>query len=326
MRVFRSVLSSYAGTGFTLALALSAAFCGRAYASTDWSSIQTALHASGTVLPNDVLRFELVRQDIGNINVNGLSVDENEAASGFVSFKQLTSGAVFVDGSLPVQESEVSVVQTALRQDSHIQISAIANRLAQATPNLLWVHFEAEGDGATLAASIAAALTTIHSPQAGITTIPGTENIISPGDIPQQFQTLFKEGYLEQLGDVIVFYLPRPDENRIHLGNAAAESGLGVGQSFYIHIQGGVDSVNVTMDVDFALRADEVGPVEDVLRAGGFTISSQTNNFLHDDPHLYFIHASANGNGFDFAQPLFNAVQLIQGAAGDHGHGHPEND
>jgi hypothetical protein len=52
---------------------------------------------------------------------------------------------------------------------------------------------------------------------------------------------------------------------------------------------------------------------------GGFSISSQSNNFVNDDPSLYYVHASASGNGFDFAQPLFTAVQVIEA---DSGHGH----
>jgi hypothetical protein len=321
MRKLCSVIASHAGKTLVLALALSALFCGRAYADPDWSPIENALKANGTILPNDVLRFELVRQDVGNVNVNGQAIDENEAASGFVSFKQIDDGRFFVDGSLPVLESEVAAAQLALRKDDRIHIAAITNRLILATPNLLWIHFEATGNGASLATSIAAVLATIHNPQVGVTVIPGTENIISLSDIPQQFQDLFKKGNLEQIGDVIVFYLPRPDERRIHLGRAPAELGLGVGQSFYIHIQGGVDSVIVTMDVDLALQADEVQNVADVLRAGGFTISSQSNNFINDDPHLYFVHASASGNGFDFAQPLLTAVDIINAHNGGHDHG-----
>jgi hypothetical protein len=34
------------------------------------------------------------------------------------------------------------------------------------------------------------------------------------------------------------------------------------------------------------------------------------------------VHASASGNGFDFAQPLFTAVQVIEA---DSGHGHSHN-
>ena len=322
MQALPSIFIRRIGKALALTLALFALFGGRAYAATDWSSIESAMKVNGVVLPQDVLRFELVRRDIGNITVNGQVIGENEAASGFVSFKEIENGRFFADGSIPVRDSEVQAVQTALRQDTRIHITAIGNRLAQDTPSLLWVHFEARGNGKSLATSIASVLATIQNPQLGLFVLPGTENIISLSDIPQQFQDLFKQGFLEQLGNTIVFYLPRPDERRIRLGEVPAAFGLGVGQSFYITILGDVNSVTVTMDVDFALRKDEIQQVSDVLRGGGFTISSQSNNFVNDDPSLYYVHASAMGNGFDFAQPLFTAVQII--LADSRGHGHDD--
>ena len=308
---------------FPIVILALAVFCsGRVYAATDWSAIQTAMQVNGVVLPHDVLRFELVRTDIGSINVNGQVINENESASGFVSFKEIAGGWFFADGEIPVRDSEAQAVQTALRANTNIHITGISNRLSQDTPSLLWIYFEATGKGAGLAGSIASVLATIHNPQLGLTIVPGTENIISLSDIPQQFQDLFKKGYLEQLGDTIVFYLPRPDENWMSLGPAPASIGLGVGQSFYITIQGDVNSVIVTMDVDFALRKDEVQAVSDVLRSGGFTVSSLASHYASDDPGLYYLHCSASGNGFDFAQALFTAVQIIQ-TDSSHGHVHP---
>lgn len=309
-------------TTFILTFALVAFSGGRAYAATDWSAIQSAMGTNGVVLSGDVLRFELVRLDVGNINVNGQVIVVNEAANGFVSFKEIENGKFFADGSIPVKDSEAQSVQMALRANPRIQITAIANRLSQETPSLLSIHFEARGDGANLATSIASVLATIHNPQLGLVVVPGTENIISLSDIPQQFQDLFKKGFLEQINDTIVFYLPRPDQKRISLGRTPASFGLGVGQSFYITIQGDVNSVIVTMDVDFAMRKDEIQQVSDVLRGGGFTISSQSNNYVDDDPDLYYVHASASGNGFDFAQSLFTAVQIIQADSQHRDHDH----
>jgi hypothetical protein len=323
MRKLGSIAIFPVNKALALILVLAAFSGARAYAATDWSAIQSAMNASGVVLPHDVLRFELARQDINAVQVNGQVIDSFEGASGFVSFKQIENGRFFVDGSIPVLDSESQALQAALRQDTRIHITAIANRLSQETPSLLWVHFEARGNGAHLATAIASALATIKSPQVGVFVLPGTENIISISDIPQQFQDLFKQGFLEQIGNCIVFYLPRPDERSIHLGQVPASSGLGVGHSFYILIQGDVDSEEVTMDVDMALRKEEVQQVVDVLRGGGFTVSSLSNNFVDDDPSLYYVHVFGSGNGFDFAQPLFTAVQIIEAnSRHDHDHGH----
>ena len=288
----------------------------KAFAAPDWTSIQTAIGASGTQMPGNVLRFELCRSDLaGSFTINGANPTECAVENGFVAFKPTHSqdGDVFADGSLPAQESELNALQTALRANHHIHITGIGSRVILDSPKLIWVQFEAHGNGADLATSIAAALATIHSPQMGVNVIPGTDNVFDPSTIlPANVLKLFNKGFVEQFDFVFAFYLPRPDEHSISLGDVRAESGLGVGQSFYIQVpfDGGT---NVTLDIDFALRPEEVQPVEDVLRTGGFTITSQANHYLNDDADLQFVHATASGDGFALGDSLFSAIQLIHG-------------
>jgi len=313
MRALRFVTRGGPGT-IAFLLALFTMFCGKSFAATDWSAIQTALGTDGTELPGNVLRFELARLDL-TVSVNGQVLPQQEVAAvanGYIAFKPIHDSLFFADGSLPAQESELSALETALRQNSHIHITAIANHQILISPALVWVHFEAIGDGAEIATSLATALKTIHSP-IGISVIPGTNSVFDPGSLlPPNFLKLFNEGFVEQVTDIFVFYLPRPDENRIALGPVRAETGLGVGQSFYIQIpfSGGTNSA--TLNIDFALRADEIQQVEDTLRAGGFTVSAQHNQFVNDSPHLYFVHASATGDGFALGNTLYNVIEIIQ--------------
>ena len=313
------------GSSIALALALFTLLCGRSFAATDWSAIQTALGANGVQLPGDVLRFELVRQDL-TISVNGQAVPTEETAAianGYIGFKAIGDSQFFVDGSLPAQETELSALELAIRHDSHIRITAIANNQILETPKLIWLHFEATGDGAEIATSLASALTTIHSPQINVTVIPGTNSVFNASSLlPPQFLKLFDEGFVEQLTDIFAFYLPRPDEQSISIGPARAETGLGVGQSFYIQIPFSGGTNQATLNIDFALRADEIQPVEDALRAGGFTISAQHNQFVDDSPRLFFVHASATGDGFSLGNTLYDVIQIIQQSSRNHGHDH----
>jgi hypothetical protein len=307
-------------------LALFTLFSSKSFATTDWSAIQTALGANGTEFPGDVLRFELARLDL-TVTANGQTLPVNEVAeiaNGYIGFKPAGDSRFFVDGSLPAQESEVSALQVALRQNSHIHITAIVNHQILITPQLVWVHFEATGDGADLATSLAAALKTIHSPQLGIIVIPGTNSVFNPSSIlPPQYLKLFDEGFVEQFTDIFAFYLPRPDEHRLSVGPVRAETGLGIGQSFYIQIPFSGGTNQATLNIDFALRADEIQPVEDELRAGGFTISAQHNQFVNDFPHLYFVHASASGDGFSLGTTLLDVIDIIQQKSKEnHDHDH----
>jgi hypothetical protein len=151
-----------------------------------------------------------------------------------------------------------------------------------------------------------------------VTVIPGTDNVFNPASIlPPKLLKLFDEGFVEQLDFIFAFYLPRPDASAINIGDVRSESGLGVAQSFYIQVPFSGGS-NVTLDVDFALRPDEVQPVEDTLRAGGFSITSQGNHYAHDTPHLMFVHATGSGDGFTLGTSLYNAIQIIRASARQH--------
>jgi hypothetical protein len=315
MRALRSISRGKLRTS-AFALAIITLLCRSSFAATDWSAIQSALGANGTEFPGNVLRFELSRLDL-TITANGqpLSPSSMNAAiaNGFIGFKPTGGSRFFVDGSLPAQDSELVALQTALRADKRIHITAIVNHaVVSVTPKLFWVHFEATADGAELATSLNEALKTIHSPQLGQNIIPGTNNVFDPSLLPPEFMRLFDKGFVEQFNLIFAFYLPRPDERRTTIGPVKAETGLGIGQSFYIQIpfEGGTNSA--ILNIDFALRADEIQPVEDVLRAGGFTISSQSSWFVSESPRLYFVHASAAGDGFALGNTLLDVVRIIQ--------------
>ncbi|HUA99318.1 MAG TPA: DUF1259 domain-containing protein [Terracidiphilus sp.] len=326
--VFLRSMRSSVVKALALAFVFSLTFAGKIYAATDWSAIQSALNATGNVMPGNVLRFELVRQDLTSLAVNGQPVPGFEiaaVANGFIAFEHMYSGQYFVDGSLPAQETELASLEAALRADKAIRITAVVNHVIEETPALIWVHFEATGDGASLATALASALQTINNPQENVLVVPGTNTVFNPASIlPPQYLKLYDEGYVEQLNGIFVFYLPRPDEHQIWLDGARAETGLGVGQTFYIQIDfnGGT---NATLNVDFALRAGEVQAVEDALRAGGFTVTSQSSHYFGDQPHLYFVHVAGSGDGFTLGQALYNAVEIIQ-ADSHGGHDHDWDD
>ena len=304
-----------AAPAIAVAFAMFSLSTARAFAATDWSAIQTAMHADGVVMPGDVLRFELVRQDL-SMTVDGTAVPSFQVAAvsnGFVAFKPMANGHFYADGSLPTLESEMADMVPVLLTHPHIRITSIENRIINESPRLVWVHFEGTGTGTQLSGWIAAALAKIHDPQVGVTVIPGVNSIINPSQIlPPKVLALFNEGFVEQLTDIFAFYLPRPNEQSIMLGNhVKAESGLGVGQSFYIQVpfSGGSD---ITLNIDFALRVEDLSEVQTLLRNGGFTITGQSNNFVDESRRLYFLHATASGDGFALGQVLLNIIDVIQ--------------
>lgn len=284
-------------------------------AATDWSAIQSALQASGTVLPGNVLRFELVRQDLP-MTVNGAAVPTAEiaaVANGFVAFTPLSNGQFYADGALPAVDGEVPALEMALLKHQHIHITSVGSHLLNESPKLIWVHFEATGTGAQLGVWLATALETIHTPQIGVYVVPGPTTVFDPTKIlPPDLLKLYDEGFVEQLNGIFAFYLPRPQGTSLVInGKVNSQTGLGVGQSFYIQVPFSGGS-QVTLNVDFALRVIDLQPVESMLTAGGFTITSQNTHFQDESRLLYFVHATGSGDGFALGTTLYNVIQTIQ--------------
>jgi hypothetical protein len=271
----------------------------------DWTSVQSAFGANGTVLPGPVLHFDLVRSDL-SITVNNQPLNPAEVANGYVNFKLLQDGRYFADGSLPAEESQVPALSSALRTNTAVHISAIVNHAALETPKLLWVHFEARGAEAQLASDIAAALATINNPQQNVTATP-----LSASEVPAAYQALFSSanGTITQLnGAVYEVVIPRPDEYRYHLGNIPASASLGVGVTFYAQPLTGN---TIALNSEFALNRAELQDVIDALKNDGFTVPALHDHFIDDQDRLYFVHGFAVGDQNTLSTSLLNSLPPI---------------
>jgi uncharacterized protein DUF1259 len=275
----------------------------------DWTPIQTAFGANGTVLSGPVLHFDLVRSDL-SISVNNQLLNPAEVANGYVNFKQLQNGRYFADGSLPAEEAQVPALSSALRANPAVHISAIVNHTALETPKLLWVHFEARGDGAQLANSIAAALGAINNPQRNV-----TATALRASEVPAAFQPLFTAGNatITQLnGAVYEVVIPRPDEYRYQLGNIPATASLGVGVTFYAQP---ITGNTIALNTEFALNRAELQGVTDGLKNAGFTVPAMHDHFADDEIRLFFVHGFAVGDQNALGNSLLTVLPPIYDAA-----------
>jgi hypothetical protein len=330
-----------------------------ARAATDWSAFRNALGTNGIELPNDVLRFPLVRDDL-KIKVSGRKVSPALFASGFISVTPTTliplnGGApiagqaappteqfYFVVGAIPAEDWNADPVARALRTCTCIQISSIMNHGAKSSPNMVWVHFEGTGTAKKLTDALVSALAIVDEPQRKVS----SGAIDLSAYVPSIYQALYHQGTMEYLNDVYVFTLSRPEQSRITIGVVPAIPAFGVGQTVTVQAldqavaskhgdsrdgdskhgdskdgdskdcdSKAVDSTDgdsLIFNAEFALRGDEVQPVSDALRAGGFQISAQGIHYLDDNVRLYFVHAFARPENASAAEAaLANAFSLI---------------
>jgi hypothetical protein len=271
----------------------------------DWTPIQTALGANGTVLTGPVLHFDLVRSDL-SITINSQALDSAEAANGYINFKLLQDGHYFADGALPAEEAQVPALTSALRANPVVHISAIVNHAALEIPKLLWVHFEVRGTSAELASDLAAALATIDNPQRNVSVVA-----LSSSDVPSGYQALFTaaRGTITQLNETVYeVVIPRPDEHRYQLGNIPASASLGVGVTFFAQPLLGN---NIALNAEFALNHAELQDVIDALTKAGFAVPALHDHFVDDHDRLYFVHGFVVGDANALATALWTSLPPI---------------
>jgi hypothetical protein len=268
-----------------------------------YAPIQSYMGATGVIQPDGALHYDLVRSDL-SISINGQAVNSAELA-GYVNFKDLYNGAWFVTGSLPAVESQAAAVQAALRVDPNINITAVVNQVALATPHMLWIHFEAQGSSSTLAHEIAIALERINNPQKGVTSVPVALSVI-PGEL---FQDAFigANGTIAQLnGSVYVFTVPRGDITSYAFGAVPASTSLGVSYTFYVQPLSTAN--NVVLTTDLSLSNQELQVVRDALVASGLTIGSVHGNYIDDSQRLFNVNAYATGDAATLGNSLYNSL------------------
>jgi hypothetical protein len=271
----------------------------------DWTPIQTALDANGTILPGPVLHFDLVRSDL-SITVNGQALNPAEVANGYINFELLSTGLYFADGALPAEESQVPALSAALQANSAVHISAIVNHAALESPKLLWVHFEARGAAAGLATDIAAALATIDNPQQNVTAVP-----VTAGQVPPAYQVIFTAagGTITQLnGAVYEIVVPRPDEYRYQIGGVPASASLGVAVTFFVQPLSGS---TVAANAEFALNQGEVQDVIAALSKDGFAVPALHDHFADDHDRLFFVHGFEVGDQNTLTTELWSSLPPI---------------
>ncbi len=290
---------------FFLPLALCLAFTLSSHATPTpyYAPIQGYMGAKGVIQADGVLHFDLVRSDLA-ISVNGQAVNSAELP-GYVNFKDLFNGSWFVTGSLPAVESQAATVQAALRIDPNINITAVVNQVALATPHLLWIHFEAQGSSSTLAHEIATALERINNPQKGVTSVPVAISVV-PGAI---FQDAFigANGTITQLnGSVYVFTVPRGDITSYAFGTVPASTSLGVSYNFYV--QPLSTGNNIILTTDLSLSNQELQVVRDALVATGLNVGAVHGDYIDDSQRLFNVNAYATGDAATLGNSLYNSL------------------
>lgn len=296
---------------FVLAITLASA---HAYATTNWSVIQQALGNSGTLLPNGVLRYELVRSDLTSLAVNGVPAVPSVLAAGYLAFAPIPNNTtdVYITGAIPLQETEVSIAVDFLRAVG-MTVSAVVNEALGENPKLEWVYFAGQGTQQTLATGLQQGMGALANPQ-NVAIVPMNAANNYDGDgitaLPASYQQIISIGILQQLGPTgaFEFLLPLATESTITVNGIAASVGLGIAHVFYFEP---LSDGTVNFNVELALAPAQVKPVINDLRGLGLSVTAQHNHFL-PATGLYYVHVFYHGDGTTLMDSLTAGLPQLE--------------
>jgi biotin operon repressor len=268
----------------------------------DTAAIDRAMGRSGVPQAGDVYRVNFPRTDL-NVTVGSVKVKPGFALGSWAAFKNAGAKAV-VHGDLVLLDAEINPVISALQQHG-FDITAVHNHLISESPKIMYVHYWGEGDAATLAAGVKAALGQSKTPLGPVN--PAAPGAAAADDLPaeQIQQAIGLNGTVN--GGVLGLSQPRPET--IQMMGVTMPPSMGMATSINFQSAG---AGKVAATGDFVMVADEVNKVARRLRQNGIQIAALHNHLLHGTPELYFMHFWAEGDAATVAAGLKAALAELK--------------
>jgi Domain of Unknown Function (DUF1259) len=259
-----------------IALLLSATIPASAQQSIDTAAIVKALGRNGTAMPGGVYRVSFPRSDL-RVTIGSIRIAPGLALGSYAAFEPAGAGALAA-GDLVLLEDEIEPVTQSL-QASGFQITALHNHLRNERPHVMYLHFMATGDAATIATNLHKALSLTHTPLV----TPKPPDMSAPWFASDLQQSLGRTG--KSTNGVISISIARQEDVTMDGTPIAPAMGVATALNFQ-----GVGNARVATTGDFVLIGSEVVPVERTLISHGFEVTALHSHMIDDSPHLYYMH------------------------------------
>ena len=216
----------------------------------------------------------------------------------WMSFRQGPSNVV-TDGDLVLLTTEVPAVMDALLAQG-FEITGVHNHLMGERPELMYVHFFAQGQLSALITGLKAALDATGTPTGPAK--PQTGDITYDRKVIEE--TLGKPGTAN--GSVLAFSFPDNHPVLVHGETLPPAMGMATAVNFQPAPSG------VAAAGDFALIEAQVTPVISALRKGGIVVTAVHNHLLDDTPRMIFVHFWAEGKPDVVARGVKDALAAMK--------------
>src|SRR6266436_514627 len=231
-------------------------------------------------------------------------------------FMGLTSWAAFmpgmkaeamVMGDLVLMQDEVNPVMSAAL-DAGLQVTALHNHFFFDEPKVYFMHIGGEGDTATLAKGVRAALDTVKRIRAA-TPQP-----------PQSFNSSSLPAKTSITANAIQEILGAKGESKDGMFKAVfgrtvkmpcgCEVGKEMGVNTWAAFAGTDD--NAVVDGDFVVLEDELQPALKSLRKSGINIVAIHHHMVGEEPRMIFFHYWGRGHAKDLAVAVATALKFTK--------------
>jgi uncharacterized protein DUF1259 len=263
----------------------------------DWSAVETALGRKGAMQPAGVIKFGFPRTDL-TVKIGAVTLAPALALGSWVAFEHTADGKAMAMGDLVLTDAEVGPVMATLQQNG-VEQSALHNHLLEESPHVMYMHIMANGDAATIARAIRAALEKSSTPLGQ----PGATAAASAAGLDTQALAAALGVHGKLNGRVYQVAVPR-SETISEMG-ATVPPAMGVATS--INFQPTTPG-KAAVTGDFVLLGSEVNPVIRALRDHGIQVTALHSHLIDETPRLYFMHYWANDDALSLAKGLRAAL------------------
>ena len=268
-------------------------------ASDDWTAVTTAIGRAGALQPDGVMKYSFPRNDM-SVSLDGVTLKPALALGSWVAFKRLGSGNAMAMGDIVLTEAEVSQVISTLQQRKVFQ-TAVHNHLLRESPRVVYVHIEARGAAAGIAAAIRSAL--------DLTATPAPSSAAAGTAIDIDTATIRRTLGVAGKGNGGVYQVSVPRREPIRMEGEVVPPSMGVSTAINFQPTG---SGRAAITGDFVMREAEVNRVIPILRAGQIAITALHSHMIGEEPRLYFMHFWANDDAGRLATTLRRALDQLK--------------
>lgn len=270
----------------------------------DYADAANYLGRKGDYKAN-VFKIGIPRSDL-HVRVQDISLPTAFGFAGWIAMTKGSGGHNVVMGDLPLLESEVNPVMSALL-DNGFEVSALHNHFFYIDPPLYFMHIHGHGTPMDIAQRLKPALDLIgkNAPMNSERELGAPQGVLAgPMDTGALDKIVGATG--DKMGDVYKYTIGRND---LHLTDMGAVINTRMGLNTWAALFGSDSDAVVAGDV--AMLPGEVNGVQKALRSHGIEIVAIHHHMIGTKPQIIFLHYWGRGKAADLATGFKSALDVL---------------